>query len=1057
VDARIKSGHDDCWLEQAMTLSDLSIRRPVLALVASLLIVVMGIASLLSIPVRELPDVDSAVVTVTTTYIGATPQIVDTDITEIVESSVAGVSGVKTISSQSRRGRSSTVIEFETGRNIDEAANDVRDAVGRIRGSLPEDADEPQVIKNDSDADPVMRLAVTSDRHTPEEISDYVERFVVDRLSTLDGVASVDLRGERRYAIRIWIDRRALAARNLTVADIEAAVRRNNVELPAGEITSSQRLLDIRLDSRLTSAEDFRNIVIDTVAGYPVRLGDVATVERGVEDDQTIVRADGSPAVGLQVVRQSQANTMALSDAVRAEIGRLAPTLPAGMKIIVGSDDALFIAASIREVLIALGISLTLVVLVILLFLRSFRATLVPAVTIPVALIGCASLIAAFGFSINVLTLLALLLAIGLVVDDAIVVLENIQRRTDGGESPLVAAVRGTRQVTFAVLATSVTLIAVFVPISFLGGQVGRLFSEFGLVMAASVIISTFVALSLCPMIASRIVKPHRAGKGGGAAGDESMARSPVGRAYRTALNAALGLPLVVIALSLAFVAGSVGLYQGLPRELAPREDRGVAFVPITAPQGATVAYTDEQARIIERALEPQLARGNINTVYSLVGWGNRPYRAFVVMRLAAWEDREDTQDDIVNAMQPAARALAGARAGVAAPAGLGLRGSSTPLRIVVGGTNFEQVKQWAAALLEHAEANDGLINAQVDYEENQPQLDLRLDRARANDLGISAEAVATTLQTMFASREVTTYVDRGREYPVIAQAQRTDRRTPTDIDNVFVRAGPTVNGGTTLVPLSALVSASESAAAPELRRYDRLPSITIEAGLQTDYALGDAIAYMEEGAARILPAGAKLGYSGQTATFKETSGDIAVVFALALLIVFLVLAAQFESFIHPLVIMLSVPLAIAGAIYALYVAGLSLNVYSQIGIVLLIGLMAKNGILIVEFANQLRDEGMSVRDAVVEASVLRFRPIVMTVISTILGAVPLVIASGAGAESRIAIGSVIVGGLGLALVLTLFLTPVLYNLLAGFSKPRSAIERALEAELAEPTRQAAE
>ena len=1028
-----------------MTLSELSIRRPVLAIVASLLIVLAGVASLLSIPVRELPDVDSAVVTVTTTYVGASPQIVDTDITEIVESSVAGVAGIKTITSQSRRGRSQTVIEFETGRNIDEAANDVRDAVGRVRGNLPDDAEEPQVIKNDSDADPVMRLAVTSSRHSPEEITDYVERFVIDRLSTLDGVASVDMRGERRYAIRIWVDRRALAARNLTTADIEAAIRRNNLELPAGEVKSSQRLMDIRLNTRLSTVEEFRNIVIDTVDGYPVRLGDVATVENGVEDDEIIVRANGEPAVGLQVVRQSQANTMAISTAVRAEVENLKSNMPDGMEIIVGSDDALFIAASIREVLIALGISLVLVILVILLFLRSAGTTLVPAVTIPVALIGCMALIAILGFSINSLTLLALLLAIGLVVDDAIVVLENIKRRMDEGESALVAAVRGTRQVTFAVLATSVTLIAVFVPVSFLGGQVGRLFSEFGLVMAAAVVISTFVALSLCPMLASRILrKRSMTGEAAEITGDEAMAQSTVGNLYRRALDFALRVPLVVIALSLVFVAVALVLYEGLPRELAPREDRSVAFVPMTAPQGATTAYTDEQAKIIEKALQPYVDDGSITTVYSLIGWGNRPYRAFVVMRLAPWEERELTQSEITSALQPAARSLPGARAAVASPAGLGLRGSSTPLRVVVGGPDFEQVKEWAAALLEHAEANDGLINAEIDFEENQPQLDLALDRARANDLGISAETIASTLQIMFASREITNYIDRDREYPVIVQARPEDRRTPGDLANIFVRAG---NGG--LVPMSALVSTAESAAAPELRRYDRLPSITIQAALAQDYALGDALAYMEEGAARILPDNARLGYAGQSATFKDTSGDIMVTFAIALLVVFLVLAAQFESFIHPFVIMLSVPLAIAGAIYALSIAGLSINVYSQIGIILLIGLMAKNGILIVEFANQLRDQGMSVRDAVMEAAILRFRPILMTVISTVLGAVPLVIATGAGAESRIAIGAVIIGGLGLALVLTLFLTPVLYNLLAGLSKPRSAIEKALESELA--------
>ncbi len=1036
-----------------MTLSDLSIRRPVLAIVISLLIVTAGAASLLSIPVRELPDVDSAVVTVTTTYTGASPQIIDTDITEIVESSVAGVAGVKSISSQSRRGNSRTVIEFEIGRNIDEAANDVRDAVGRARGNLPEGTAEPVIVKNDSDSDPVMRLAVLSDRHTPEQITDYVERFVMDRLSTLDGVASVDIRGERRYAIRIWIDRRALAARNLTVGDIEAAIRRNNVELPAGEITSSQRLLEIRLDGRLSTVEGFKSIVLSTVDGYPIRLGDVAQVASGVEDEDTIIRANGNPAVGLQVVRQSQSNTMALSKAVRDEIDALQPTLPKGMKIIVGSDDALFIAASIREVLVALGISLALVVLVILLFLRSVRATLIPAVTIPVALIGCMALIATFGFSINVLTLLALLLAIGLVVDDAIVVLENIKRRIDSGESPLVAAVRGTKQVTFAVLATSITLIAVFIPISFLGGQVGRLFSEFGLVMAAAVIISTFVALSLCPMIASRILKPS-ANRQNSSAGlkddDAAIADSKIGRLYRYLLNSAIDAPLIIVAVSVVFVLGGVSLYEKLPRELAPPEDRGVAFVPLTAPQGSNIDYTDTQAKVIEAALKPQLDNGNIETLYSLVGWGNRPYRAFVVLRLAPWDKREATQGEIVRKLQPVVRGLPGARAAVSSPAGLGLRGSSSPLRIVVGGADFEQVKEAAKALLEHAEANTNLINPDIDFEENQPQLDLALDRRRADDLGISTQEIASTLQILFASRELTSYIDRGREYPVIVQARLEDRRTPSDLANIFIRSGKSVAGDKVLIPLSALVSSSETAAASELRRYNRLPSITISAGLVPDYALGDAIAYMEAGASASLPEGTKLGYSGLTATFKDTSGDIIVTFAISLLIVFLVLAAQFESFIHPLVIMLSVPLAVAGAVYSLTIAGLTLNVYSQIGIILLIGLMAKNGILIVEFANQLRDQGKSVRDAVIEASVLRFRPIVMTVISTVFGAVPLVIASGAGAESRIAIGWVIVGGLGLALILTLFLTPVLYNLLAGFSKPRSAVEKALELELLE-------
>jgi multidrug efflux pump len=1027
-----------------VTLSELSIRRPVLATVASLLIVVFGIAALDQIPVRELPDIDATVISVSTGYSGASPEIVDTDITEVIESAIAGVSGVKTISSQSRRGRSSTTIEFVAGRNIDEAANDVRDAVGGVRGRLPDDADEPRVIKRDDDDDPVIRLAVTSTRMEPAEITDHVERYLVDRLATLPGVASVEVYGERRFAVRIWLDRRALAARNLTVADIEAALRRNNVELPAGEIESVNRQLTVRLDSRISSVEQFRNLVIERIAGYPVRLGDVASVERAVEDDKSSVRANGELAVGLGVTRQSSANTIAISDAIRAELDRIRPNLPDGMSITIGSDDATFIAASIREVLIALGLSLVLVVLVIMVFLASVRATMVPAVTIPVALIGCFVVIHLAGYSINVLTLLALLLAIGLVVDDAIVVLENIQRRLDLGESPLVACSRGTRQVTFAVIATSLTLIAVFVPISFLEGEAGRLFIEFGFVMASAVAISTFVALSLCPVLASKLLRAHRpraAADGAGAgAGRGRRASATYGRLLTAALNARL----VVIAVAALFSGGSYLVFNGLARELAPKEDRGIIFMPINGPQGSTASYTDEQARTVERALQPMVDDGTIAMVYSIVGTGGRPDRAFIVMRLPAWEERDQSDAEIARRIMPHAAALTGARGFPSTPTGLGLRGSRNPLRVVVGGPNFDSVKEWAKVLLARAEDNPGLIGPEMDFEENQAQLDIKIDRDRADDLGISVETVGSTLQTMLASREVTQFIERGRAYPVLLQARPEDRRTPGDIANIFVRAGD----GETLIPLAALVEVSEGASAPTLRRYDRLPSVVISSSLADGYSLGAAIRFMEEAAAETLPPEVKIALAGPSQQFRETSSGVAVTFALALLIVFLVLAAQFESFVHPVVIMLSVPLAVAGAIYSLDFAGISLNIYSQIGIILLIGLMAKNGILIVEFANQLRDQGRTVREAVVEAAIVRFRPIVMTVLSTMLGAVPLVLAMGAGAESRIAIGTVVIGGLGVASVLTLFLTPVLYDMMAGLTRPRGAIEKLLEAEL---------
>jgi multidrug efflux pump len=1024
-----------------VTLSDISIRRPVLAAVASLLIVIFGVAALRSIPVRELPDVDNAVVTVTTTYRGAAPEVIDTDITETVEGAIAAISGIRTISSESRQGRSRVTIEFETSVDIDVAANDVRDAVGRVRGDLPEEADEPQVVKSDADADPVMRVAVTSDRMTTAEITDYLDRFVVDRFSTLDGVANVDVIGAQPFAVRIWIDRRALAARNLTVSDVEAALLRNNLELPAGEVESINRQMTVRLNSRLRSIEDFRDIVIDRVGGYPVRLGDVARVVPGVADDSTLVRTNGTEAVGMWILRQSQSNTLEISYAVRAEIKALEPNLPEGMRIIVGSDDALFVGASIREVVIALFISLALVVAVILLFLRSIRATLVPFITIPVSLIGSFLLIGMWGFSLNTLTLLALLLAIGLVVDDAIVVLENIQRRIEDGETPLVASVHGARQVTFAVIATSFTLIAVFVPLSFMPGQVGRLFVEFGWVMAGTVAISTFVALSACPALASKVLSVRK-----------PRANAPTGprppswiqRIYRALLTRAIGMPLVILPLTFALTAGAALFYENLPRELAPREDRGVGFVPLTAPQGSTVAHTDMAARQVEAILEPLRQSGEIETVFSFTGWGGRAWRSFVVFRLAPWEERDRPVSAIVAEIAPQMGQVTIARGFPVTPAGLGLRGSSTPVQLVIGGPDFESVKEWSTTLLERAEEVEGLVNPEINFEQNLPQLDIEIDRARADDLGISADVIAATLQTMLASREVTTFVSRGREYPVLVQAEDADRRSPTDIANIFLRAGD----GETLVPLGALVTLTENAATPSLRRFDRLPSIQLSGALAPDAELGDVLQQLQEIATDILPPEAKLGYDGQSRTYMDTSAGVGVVFLLALLIVYLVLAAQFESFVHPLVIMLTVPIGVAGAIYAMAAGGLSLNVYSQIGIILLIGLISKNGILIVEFANQLRDEGYAVREAVIEASVLRLRPIMMTAVSTILGAVPLVTASGAGAESRIAVGTVIIAGLAMATALMLFVTPILYDLMARFTRPRGAVEKTLDAAL---------
>jgi multidrug efflux pump len=1026
-----------------MDFSTFFIRRPVFATVLSLLLVVMGLAAMSRLPIRELPDIDSAVVTVTTTYTGAAPEIVDTDITEVVEGAVAGVSGIRSITSQSRRGRSRTVIEFETGILVDEAVNDVRDAVARVRGELPDDVDEPTIAKSDTNADPVMRLTLTSDRLDQLGLTDYADRYIVDRLATVDGVSQVDLFGERVQAIRVWLDRRALAARRLTVQDVEDALRRGNVELPAGELESDRRLFTVRADTLLRGPEQFGAIVIRVVDGYPVRIRDVAKVELGAESESTTVRAEGRPAVGLAILRQSQANTVAISDRVREEVVAIQAGLPDGMELEVSSDDAVFINRSISEVLMTLGLAGLVVVLVNFAFLGSIRATLVPTVTIPVAVIGTFIGILALGFSINILTLLALILSIGIVVDDAIVVLENIQRRVEHGESRLAAAALGSRQVTFAVIATSLTLIAVFVPISFMDGTVGRLFTEFGFVLACAVAISTLVALTLCPPLAAGVLKEGKSE--GWLARQLNRILEGLTNAYRRALAASLGMPLVILTLGVLCGGASWWLYGQLPRELTPQEDRGVFFVSVGAPQGSTLSYTNAQVREVEKAIQPLIDSGEARRVFALAGSFNRPHRGFVVASLDDWENRERSASDLTTLLRRELAGLTGAQAVPIVPAGLGLRGSRTPLQVVIGGPDYDQVLVWADAILRRAEENPGLVGPDIDFERNQPQLSVHLDRERADDLGIGVESVGRTLQTMLASREVTGFVDRGREYAVILQARPEDRRTPSDLSNTFVRAERSGD----LAPLDAVVSLTETASAPELNRYDRMPSITIESALAPGYDLGAAIDFMRGVAEETLPSEARLSFAGQSKEFLETSSGVAFTFVLAVVIVYLVLAAQFESFIHPFIILLSVPLAVSGALFALWASGGSLNVYSQIGIVLLIGLMAKNGILIVEFANQLRDEGRTVREAILEGSALRLRPILMTVVSTVLGAVPLAFATGAGAESRVAIGMVIIGGLGLASIMTLFITPVLYDLLAPYARSAGAAGEALERALA--------
>ena len=1027
-----------------MMLSDLSVRRPVFAAVLSLLLIAFGLISFDRLPLREYPDINPPIVSVETRYPGASAQVVETKITQLVEDAIAGIEGIRTISSASRDGRSQVTVEFEVERDIDAAANDVRDRVARTVDRLPEEADPPEIAKADANTQQIMWLSLSSDRLSQLELSDYARRFVQDRLAMVSGVASVRIGGEREYAMRVWLDRQALAARGLTVLDVEAALRRENVELPAGTVESFEREFTVRVERSYRTAGDFAALVLRQGSdGYLVRLGDVARVEVGPANDRSELRANGVPTIGLGVSAQAKANVLDTARSVKAELARMSSGLPEGMEIVAGYDASIYIEQAIFEVYKTLLVATGLVVLVIYLFLGSFRAMLVPALTVPVSLTAAFIVLWAMGFSVNLLTLLALVLSIGLVVDDAIVVLENVYRRVEAGEPPLLAAYRGARQVGFAVIATTLVLVAVFVPIAFMEGNLGRLFSEFSLAIAGAVCFSSLVALTLVPMAASKLLRP--AGERAGPAALVDRAFSLFSRTYSHSLGGLLRRPLWVSGFLLAVFAGGWQLFTSLPQEYAPTEDRSSFFVIMNAPEGASFEYTQRYARDMENVLLPLLDKGEAYRVListPLFGSGASVNNSIAIVSLENWDQRERSTQEIVGGLFPSLMGMPGVRAFPIQPAALGQRGFSTPVQFVLGGDTYEALAEWRDAFLGKASENPRLLNLDADYKEVKPQLLIQVDRNRAADLGVSVSEVGRTLETMLGSRRVTTYLDRGEEYDVILQAEDADRRTPGDIENLYVRAAKSGE----LVPLSSLVTVSEGADAATLNRFNRLRSITISANLAPGYTLGEALTFLRGIAEETLPTEARIDYKGQSRELQESSSSVLVTFSLALLVVFLVLAAQFESFIHPLVIMLTVPLAVVGALLGLELSGGSLNIYSQIGIVMMVGLAAKNGILIVEFANQLRDVGASVEEAIKEAARLRLRPIVMTSISTVIGVLPLILGGGAGAESRMAIGVVVFAGVLFSTVLTLGVVPTFYRLLAPHTRSPEAVTQTLEA-----------
>ena len=1027
-----------------MRLSEISIRRPVFATVISLLLVIFGLVSLQRLPVREYPDIDRPVVSINTTYRGASAPIVETKITQLLEDRIAGIEGILKIESDSEDERSNIRIEFDVDRDIDGAANDVRDRVARAVEDLPEEADPPEVIKADASTEAVMYINFSSDRMSLLELTDYAERYIVERLSTVPGVARVGINGGRRYAMRIWIDRQALAARQLTVADIENALRRENVELPAGRLESRSREFSLRTDVGLHTEEDFRNLVIGRGPdNHLVRLGEVAEVRLGAENERTVARSNGRAGVSFSIEAQSKANTLDVVRGVREEVERIQETLPEGARLDINVDRGVSIEAALREVVIALIFAFASVLVVIYSFLGSLRATFIPAVTIPVSIIASFITMYALGYSINVLTLLGLVLAIGLVVDDAIVVLENIHRRTEMGEVPVVAAVNGSREIGFAVIATTLTLAAVFVPISFLPGDIGRLFREFGFSLAAAVLFSALVALSLTPMLASKLEQSERQRSRFARVIDRFFRHAA--RAYERHLYRLIRRPWLIVASVGVLVAAGALTFRSLPSEFAPAADIGMAVVLIEGPEGASLEYMDEYARRLEDIVFREMQEyGDIERMSLRIpgAFGSTDVnsaRAFLVLK--DWSERERSAQEVGQSIMAKAGELPGVKASAFQPGSLGRRGFGKPVQAVIGGPDYESLSQWSQHLLRLAEQNPGLVSVDTSYKERKPQIRVAVDRNRAADLGVSLETIGRTLETMLGSRIVTTFVDRGREYNVVLQAKDDARETITDLTNIRVRSDRTGE----LIPLSNVVRIQETSGAMELSRFNRLRAIEISAELAPGYTMGDAVRWFQEIVPRELPPAATLMFDGESGEYLRSGRQMYFTFLFALAIVFLVLAAQFESFKHPVIIMVTVPLALLGAVFGLKLYGMTVNIFSQIAVIMLIGIAAKNGVLIVEFANQLRDRGVEFTDAIVRAAATRLRPVLMTSLCTAFGAIPFLLATGAGAEQRKPIGVVVFYGTMVSVFLTLFVVPAVYSLVARNTRSPQYMSRLVD------------
>ena len=1004
-----------------MHLPELSIRRPVFATVMSLLILLVGAVAFQGLTVREYPQIDEPTVSVSTTFGGASSEVVESQVTKVLEDSLSGIEGVDIITSSSRPERSQITVRFALSRDPDSAAADVRDKVSRVRQRLPQGIDEPVIAKVEADAFPVVWLAMSSDTHNALQLSDMANRLVKPVLQTAPGAADVRVYGERRYAMRVWIDTDRLAAYRLTVQDVEEALRRSNLEVPAGRIESQLREFNITAATDMQTVTQFRELVIRNVAGAPVRLQDVARVEEGAQDVRSSIRLNGRDSVAVGVIRQATANPLELSAGVRALIPKVQQDLPAGVSVSVANDSSIFIEESIKAVYITIVEAAVLVALVIFVFLRTVRASIIPLVTIPVSLIGTFALMALFGFSINTLTLLALVLAIGLVVDDAIVVLENIHRHIEDGLKPFDAAIKGAREIGFAVVAMTLTLAAVYAPLAFTPGRTGRLFAEFALALAGAVVVSGFVALTLSPMMSAKLLRhqdnPSRF--------DRRMEGLLTGltAAYGRALSWALQRRIWVVAVMLASAVGSAFLFKTTKQELAPLEDRGVILINISGPDGATLAYTQRYAQAIENIGQPypEFDRIFSNIGSPTVAQGN------IFFRAVPWDERERSTQELAREITPRVAGLPGVTAFPITPPSLGQGFRERPINfVVVTSDSYDNLSKVMRRFQDELAKHPGFVQVDTDLRLNKPEVRMDVDRERAADAGVSVDAIARTVETLLGGRTVTRYKRGGEQFDVVVQTDNAQRSAPDDIDRLFVRGR-----GDVMVPLASLVKIREVVVPRELNHFAQRRSASITANLAPSLALGDALAIMDRIAEDILPPGYTTDLNGQSREFKKSSGSLALVFGLSLLFIYLVLAAQFESFVDPLIILLSVPLSMLGALLALKLSGGTINVFSQIGLITLVGLISKHGILIVEFANQLREQGVAMREAIAQSAALRLRPIMMTTGAMVLGAIPLALASGAGAESRQQIGWVIVGGMSVGTLLTVFVVPTMYSLLS--------------------------